>query len=161
MPREAFDAILCAGNVLGFLHPDTRRPVLAGFAARLAEGGRAVVGFGAGRGYAFDDFFTDVEASGLVREQTFSTWDLRPFRSRCRLRRGGAGSSLSRRTSASEICGPVGLGMACRSHRRELDRISVFFLSKTSNELGTELESLKMIFEMKKNSFINLLSKEL
>ena len=29
------------------------------------------------------------------------------------------------------------------------DRISSF-LSKTSNELGTELESLKMIFEMKK-----------
>ncbi|MFT4225165.1 class I SAM-dependent methyltransferase [Micropruina sp.] len=82
LPSEApqrFDAILCAGNVLGFLHPDTRRPVLAGFAARLAEGGRAVVGFGAGRGYAFDDFFADVEASGLVREQTFSTWDLRPF----------------------------------------------------------------------------------
>ncbi len=82
LPGEApqrFDAILCAGNVLGFLHPDTRRPVLAGFAARLAEGGRAVVGFGAGRGYAFDDFFTDVEASGLVREQTFSTWDLRSF----------------------------------------------------------------------------------
>lgn len=32
------------------------------------------------------------------------------------------------------------------------DRISAF-LSKTSNELGTELESLKMIFEMKKEIF--------
>lgn len=32
------------------------------------------------------------------------------------------------------------------------DRISAF-LSKTSNELGTELESLKMIFEMKKELF--------
>jgi len=32
------------------------------------------------------------------------------------------------------------------------DRISTF-LSKTSNELGTELESLKMIFEMKKELF--------
>lgn len=32
------------------------------------------------------------------------------------------------------------------------DRISAF-LSKTSNELGTELESLKMIFEMKKEVF--------
>lgn len=82
LPPEApqrFDAILCAGNVLGFLHPETRRPVLAGFAARLAEDGRAVVGFGAGRGYPFEDFFTDVDAAGLVREQTFSTWDLRPF----------------------------------------------------------------------------------
>ena len=82
LPADApqrFDAILCAGNVLGFLHPDTRRPVLAGFAERLAEEGRAVVGFGAGRGYAFDDFFADVAEVGLVREQTFSTWDLRPF----------------------------------------------------------------------------------
>ena len=76
---QAFDAILCAGNVLGFLHPDTRRPVLAGFRDRLAADGRAVVGFGAGRGYAFDDFFADVDAVGLTREQTFSTWDLRPF----------------------------------------------------------------------------------
>ncbi|MEZ4690074.1 MAG: hypothetical protein R3A12_07785 [Ignavibacteria bacterium] len=32
------------------------------------------------------------------------------------------------------------------------DRISTF-LSKTTNELGTELESLKMIFEMKKELF--------
>ncbi|NLF42723.1 MAG: hypothetical protein GX587_08510, partial [Bacteroidales bacterium] len=32
------------------------------------------------------------------------------------------------------------------------DRISSF-LSKTSNDLGTELESLKMIFEMKKELF--------
>lgn len=82
LPADApqrFDAILCAGNVFGFLHPDTRRPVLAGFAERLADEGRAVVGFGAGRGYAFDDFFADVEAAGLAREQTFSTWDLRPF----------------------------------------------------------------------------------
>ena len=32
------------------------------------------------------------------------------------------------------------------------DRISAF-LSKTNNELGTELESLRMIFEMKKELF--------
>src|ERR1035438_3123288 len=32
------------------------------------------------------------------------------------------------------------------------DRISAF-LAKTQNELGTELESLKMIFEMKKELF--------
>ena len=32
------------------------------------------------------------------------------------------------------------------------DRLSAF-LSKTSNELGTELESLKMIFEMKQELF--------
>ena len=76
---QRFDAILCAGNVLGFAHPLTRRPILAGFGARLAPQGRAVVGFGAGRGYDFEEFFTDIDASGLVREQTFSTWDLRPY----------------------------------------------------------------------------------
>ncbi len=76
---QSFDAILCAGNVMGFVHPDTRRPILAGMAALLNPDGRAVVGFGAGRGYAFDDFFDDVDAVGLRPEQTFSTWDLRPF----------------------------------------------------------------------------------
>ena len=76
---QTFDAILCAGNVMGFLHPATRRPVLAGFRDRLAPAGRGVVGFGAGRGYDFDDFFADVDAVGLTREQTFATWDLRPF----------------------------------------------------------------------------------
>ncbi len=79
---QAFDAILCAGNVLGFLHPATRGPVLAGFRDRLAPAGRAVVGFGAGRGYDFSDFFDDVAAVGLHRDLTFSTWDLRPFSDR-------------------------------------------------------------------------------
>lgn len=83
LPPEApaqFDAILCAGNVLGFVHPLTRRPILTGFRDRLTPEGRAVVGFGAGRGYDFGDFFADIEAAGLGREQTFSTWDLRPWR---------------------------------------------------------------------------------
>ena len=40
------------------------------------------------------------------------------------------------------------------------DRISAF-LSKTSNELGTELESLKMIFEMKKELFYKSSIKEI
>ena len=78
LPQQ-FDAILCAGNVLGFAHPLTRRPILAAFAARLAAEGRAVVGFGSGRGYDFDEFFADADAVGLRREQTFSTWDLRPY----------------------------------------------------------------------------------
>jgi SAM-dependent methyltransferase len=77
---QQFDAILCAGNVLGFVHPLTRRPILTGFRDRLTPEGRAVVGFGAGRGYDFGDFFADIEAAGLGREQTFSTWDLRPWR---------------------------------------------------------------------------------
>jgi SAM-dependent methyltransferase len=78
VPRE-FDAILCAGNVMTFLHPETRVPVLAGFASRLAPTGRAVVGFGAGRGYGFADFLADATSAGLALESRFATWDLRPF----------------------------------------------------------------------------------
>lgn len=76
---QRFDAILCAGNVMTFLHPDTRVPVLTGMANRLAPGGRAVIGFGAGRGYAFDEFLADAATSGLTLQARFGTWDLRPF----------------------------------------------------------------------------------
>ena len=78
LPQE-FDAILCAGNVMAFLHPDTRVPALAGMAARLRPEGRAVIGFGAGRGYGFDEFLADAEVAGLVLQHRFGTWDLRPF----------------------------------------------------------------------------------
>ena len=77
---EPFDVILCAGNVMAFLADSTRRPVLRGFRAHLAPGGRAVVGFGAGRGYGFDDFFDDAAAAGLTVQLTLGSWDLRPFR---------------------------------------------------------------------------------
>lgn len=73
-----FDVVVCAGNVVTFLAPSTRRAVLAGFARVLADEGRAVVGFGAGRGYDFADFFADAAAVGLVPELKLSTWDLRP-----------------------------------------------------------------------------------
>jgi SAM-dependent methyltransferase len=76
---EGFDAIVCAGNVMTFLDPATRERVLARFAAHLREGGRAVVGFGAGRDYPFEDFFADVDAAGLEVQLRLSTWDLRPF----------------------------------------------------------------------------------
>lgn len=76
---EGFDVIVCAGNVMTFLDPATREAVLAGFAAHLRDGGRAVVGFGAGRDYPFEDFFADVAAAGLEVQLRLSTWDLRPF----------------------------------------------------------------------------------
>lgn len=78
LPQQ-FDAILCAGNVMTFLHPDTRVPALSGMAARLNPEGRAVIGFGAGRGYGFDDFLADAHTAGLELQQRFATWDLRPF----------------------------------------------------------------------------------
>lgn len=76
---ETFDVVVCAGNVMTFLAPRTEVEVLRRFAAHLAPGGRAVVGFGAGRGYLFESFFADVAAAGLRVEAKFSTWDLRPF----------------------------------------------------------------------------------
>lgn len=76
---QTYDLVYSAGNVMGFLHPDTRRPALTRIASWLEPDGRAIIGFGAGRGYAFAEFFADAEASGLAREQAFATWDLRPF----------------------------------------------------------------------------------
>lgn len=76
---EPFDAIICAGNVMTFLHPATRIDVLTRFAAHLAPEGRAVIGFGAGRGYSFDAYAADVSRAGLHIDSRFSTWDLRPF----------------------------------------------------------------------------------
>jgi len=38
-----------------------------------------VVGFGAGRGYRFDEFVADAAAAGLALQARFATWDLRPF----------------------------------------------------------------------------------
>ncbi|MDA3626363.1 class I SAM-dependent methyltransferase [Saccharopolyspora sp. WRP15-2] len=74
-----FDAIVCAGNVMTFLAPSTRSAVLERFRAHLAPGGRVVIGFGAGRGYEFADFFADAAAVGLEPDLLLSTWDLRPF----------------------------------------------------------------------------------
>ena len=74
-----FDVIISAGNVMGFLAPSTRVEVLRRFGTHLAEDGRAIVGFGAGRGYEFADFFADLDAAGLRLDLALSTWDLRPF----------------------------------------------------------------------------------
>jgi SAM-dependent methyltransferase len=76
---EPFDAVVCAGNVMSFLAPSTRREVLTRFRAHLAPGGRAAIGFGAGRGYEFGEFFADAAEAGLEPDLLLSTWDLRPF----------------------------------------------------------------------------------
>lgn len=76
---EGFDVVVCAGNVMTFLDPATRRPVLARMRAHLREGGRVVIGFGTNRGYDVDDFLADAQASGLGPDVLLSTWDLRPF----------------------------------------------------------------------------------
>lgn len=78
LPHE-FDVAVCAGNVMPFLDPSTRRSALARIGAHLVPDGRLAIGFGAGRGYEFDDFFEDVAAAGLRVDLRLSTWDLRPF----------------------------------------------------------------------------------
>jgi SAM-dependent methyltransferase len=75
-----FDVIVCAGNVMTFLAPATRAEVLRRFGLHLTEAGRTTIGFGAGRGYEFHDFFEDAATAGLRPELLLSTWDLRPFR---------------------------------------------------------------------------------
>ncbi len=76
---EPFDAILCAGNVMTFLAESARVEVLRRMARHLRADGRAAIGFGAGRGYAFDDFLADAREGGLVPDLLLSTWDLRPL----------------------------------------------------------------------------------
>jgi SAM-dependent methyltransferase len=76
---EPFDVIVSAGNVMTFLAPSTRVRVLTRLRAHLADGGRAVIGFGAGRDYEFGDFFNDAAEAGFTPDVLLSTWDLRPF----------------------------------------------------------------------------------
>jgi SAM-dependent methyltransferase len=76
---DLFDAIISAGNVMTFLHPATRVAVLTRIAEHLAPEGRAVIGFGAERGYSFDAYAADVARAGLRIDARFATWDLRRF----------------------------------------------------------------------------------
>jgi SAM-dependent methyltransferase len=76
---EPFDAIVAAGNVMAFLAPSTRRAVLARLRAHIAPDGRAAIGFGAGRGYDFEDFLADAAHARWAPDLLLSTWDLRPF----------------------------------------------------------------------------------
>lgn len=77
---EPFDAIVCAGNVMAFVEPSARVSVLQRFAAHLrSDGGRVVVGFGAGRAYAFESFLDDASSAGLTPDLLLSSWHLHPF----------------------------------------------------------------------------------
>lgn len=76
---DPFDIVVSAGNVMTFLAPSTRVRVLARLRAHLADDGRAVIGFGAGRDYEFSQFFDDVAAAGLTPDLLLSAWDVRPF----------------------------------------------------------------------------------
>jgi SAM-dependent methyltransferase len=76
---EPFDAVVCAGNVMTFLAPGTRREVLRRLRAHLVHDGPAAIGFGAGRGYPFEEFLDDARAAGLEPDVLLSTWHLRAY----------------------------------------------------------------------------------
>ena len=76
---EPFDLIVSAGNVMTFVAPSTRVQVLSRLRAHLADDGRVVIGFGAGRDYEFNQFFQDASQAGLTPDLLLSTCDLRVF----------------------------------------------------------------------------------
>jgi len=76
---DRFDLIVSAGNVMPFAAPGTRAEILRRMRGHLAEHGRVVIGYGAGRGYPYDEFLAHAAAAGLTPDLLLSTWDLRPF----------------------------------------------------------------------------------
>lgn len=76
---DRFDVVVSAGNVMSFAAPGSRVEILRRLRRHLAEEGRVVIGYGAGRGYPFDDFLADVATAGLAPDLLLATWDLRPF----------------------------------------------------------------------------------
>jgi len=76
---DRFDLIVSAGNVMPFPAPGTRAEILRRMRGHLAEHGRVVIGYGAGRGYPYDEFLAHAATAGLTPDLLLSTWDLRPF----------------------------------------------------------------------------------
>jgi hypothetical protein len=79
VPETDFDLIVSAGNVMGFLPVSGREQALRTLYDALRSSGRAVIGYGAGRGWDFQDFLTVATNSGFVVDSLFSTWTLEPF----------------------------------------------------------------------------------
>ncbi|MBO1767316.1 class I SAM-dependent methyltransferase [Allobranchiibius sp. GilTou38] len=79
-----YDVIVCVGNVMILLAPDTEPQVLGRLRALLAPEGRMLVGFHlqakprSSRTYPAQDFIADVQAAGLRVEARFASYDLLP-----------------------------------------------------------------------------------
>lgn len=73
------DAIVCSGNVVTFMDPETRVDAYRNMAKSLAETGRLVVGFGAGRNYGFDEFLAEAAEAGFEQHVLLSSWHIEPF----------------------------------------------------------------------------------
>lgn len=80
-----FDLVVCVGNVMILLAPDTERDVLERFRELLVEGGRMLIGFHTeaaapnSRRYSPEQFADDAADAGLIIEARFATYDLEPF----------------------------------------------------------------------------------
>lgn len=82
----AYDLVVCVGNVMILLAPDTERTVLGVLASLLAPEGRLLVGFAlsgapapTSRAYPAAEFVEDCAAVGLEVESRFASYDLQPF----------------------------------------------------------------------------------
>jgi SAM-dependent methyltransferase len=82
----SYDLIVCVGNVMILLAPDTERETLGAMAAVLAPDGRMLVGFAlrdapaaTSRTYPVADFVADVASVGLAVESRHASYALHPF----------------------------------------------------------------------------------
>lgn len=76
---EKFDAIVCAGNVMVFLAPDTEAEVLRRLATHLKDDAPLVVGFHTNRELTLDAFDAAAAEAGLRLDLRLSSWDVRPW----------------------------------------------------------------------------------
>jgi SAM-dependent methyltransferase len=87
LPGQAFDLVVCAGNVVPLVAPGGEAAVLARMAQHLRPGGLLVAGFGLDRAHlpreavvlSLDDYDAWSAAAGLVLDARFATWDRQPW----------------------------------------------------------------------------------
>ena len=77
---EPFDGALLAGNVMDFVPAEHRAAALARVAAHVVPDGFVLLGCRVGRGFTPAELDALAPGAGLVLEQRFATWDLRPWR---------------------------------------------------------------------------------
>ncbi len=81
---SSYDVVVVVGNVMVYLADDTETRALGALRDLLAPNGRILVGFhprqgpAGSRAYPFEDFRRHVEEAGLVVEQVFGSYDLKP-----------------------------------------------------------------------------------
>ncbi|GAB3132955.1 class I SAM-dependent methyltransferase [Tsukamurella serpentis] len=75
----AFDAIVCAGNVMVFVAEGTETTVLRNFRRHLADDGFVIVGFHTDRGLSPERFDGYAAEAGLRTDLRLATWDVKPW----------------------------------------------------------------------------------